>query len=347
MLALRKTAPQPGLELQDVPEPGAPDADEVLIQVEAAGICGSDLHVYDWDASYAFMRERLPLTIGHEFCGRVVALGADVIDVAEGDLVSVVPSASCMRCQACTAGQPQHCTARTTLGLTRDGAFARLVRVPARSCIPLPEGIDPVLAALLEPLAVGDNAAATGDIGFGDTVVVLGPGTIGQAIARAARWRGAQAVVVVGKGDAVRLQTALAVGATHAIDLDDGLPLAQALQAVLGTAQVDVVLEATGHPASITDGLAVLRKDGILVSAGIHAKPAHLDLTTLVRNRQQIRGAHASRRAFWPKLAHHVAQRPQDVRPMVSAELPLRDGLAGFAQCRARAASKIILRPGD
>lgn len=347
MLALRKTGPQPGLNFEEVAAPGAPGPDEALIQVEAAGICGSDLHVYDWDASYEFMRARLPVTIGHEFCGRVVALGSQAAGLAEGDLVAVVPTASCMKCQLCAAGQPQRCLSRSTLGLTRDGAFARQVRVPALSCIRLAGHTLPALAAMLEPLAVGDNAALVGEIGFGDTVVVLGPGTIGQAIARAARWRGAERVVVVGKGDGPRLRTALAVGATHAIDLEDGLTLPEALEQALGAGLADVVVEATGHPSSVADGLSILRKDGVLVSAGIHARPASLDITALVRNRQQIRGAHASRRTSWLSIARRIAEQPEDVLPMVSAELPLAEGLQGFAQCRARAVSKIILRPGD
>ncbi|MCJ9711588.1 zinc-binding dehydrogenase, partial [Bordetella hinzii] len=109
----------------------------------------------------------------------------------------------------------------------------------------------------------------------------------------------------------------------------------------------DVVVEATGHPSSVADGLSILRKDGVLVSAGIHARPASLDMTALVRNRQQIRGAHASRRTSWLSIARRIAEQPEDVLPMVSAELPLAEGLQGFAQCRARAVSKIILRPGD
>jgi len=231
MLALRKTAPVFGASLQEVEEPRHPLPDEVLVEVAAVGICGSDLHVYEWGESYEFMCERLPVTLGHEFSGRIVATGAEVVGPTVGERVAIVPSTSCMKCEDCLAGYPQRCMRRSTVGLTRDGAFARYVRVPAVSCIGLPEHIDMSLAALMEPLSVGDNAAHIGGVSMGDTVVVLGPGTIGQAIARCARWRGASQVIVVGKGDRARLQTALQVGATHTIDLDETADLRAAIEA--------------------------------------------------------------------------------------------------------------------
>jgi len=345
MLALRKTAPSHGLNLEDVEEPCDLEPDEVLVEVAAVGICGSDLHVYDWGANYEFMRERLPVTLGHEFSGRVVNIGADVSSSKIGDLVAIIPSTSCMRCEHCLAGYPQRCMQRSTVGLTRDGAFARYVRVPSISCIRLPENIDMALAALMEPLSVGDNAAQIGAVSMGDTVVVLGPGTIGQAIARCARWRGASRVIVVGKGDESRLKTALQVGATHTIDLDETSDLRSAVMACTGNRLADVVLEATGRASSIGDGLGLLRKEGVLVCAGIHAEQAVFDVTSLVRNRQQIRGAHASRRSSWHAVAHRIANEPDSVRAMISREMPLSDGLVGFDLCRNREVSKVILRP--
>lgn len=345
MLALRKTAPAPGLSLDEIAEPGRPGSGEVLIEVAAAGICGSDVHVYDWTGSYEFMRSRLPVTLGHEFSGRIASVGPEVSGLSEGQLVSAIPTLGCMKCAACAAGLPQRCNFRKTLGLTSDGAFARFVRVPALACVALREGTDPVLAALMEPLCVGDNAARVGEVTTGDTVLVLGPGTIGQAIARAASWRGATTVVVAGLNDAVRLKTALQVGATHTIDLAGQPHLADAFLALTDGRQADVVFEATGHPASINDGLSVLRKDGILVTAGIHSQPAAIDVTALVRNRQQIRGAHASQRSAWEVMARRLYDDPEAVRPFVSLLLGLDQAITGFERSRARDVSKVVLRP--
>jgi threonine dehydrogenase-like Zn-dependent dehydrogenase len=261
-------------------------------------------------------------------------------------LVAPIPTMSCMRCADCASGHPLRCKFRRTLGLTRDGAFARFVRVPALSCVRLRDGTDPVLAALLEPLCVGDNAAEVGEVGFGDTVLVLGPGTIGQAIARAASWRGASRVVVAGLNDTARLATARQVGATATLDLAKAGPLREAFLALTSGREADVVFEATGHPSSVGDGLKVLRPDGVLVAAGIHSVPAPIDLTSLVRNRQQIRGSHSSRRRAWELMAERIADAPDDVRPFVSLELGLDDALQGFERSRARDVSKVVLLPG-
>ena len=219
------------------------------------------------------------------------------------------------------------------------------MRVPALACVALREGTDPVLAALMEPLCVGDNAARVGEVTTGDTVLVLGPGTIGQAIARAASWRGATTVVVAGLNDAVRLKTALQIGATHTIDLAEQPKLADAFFALTAGRHADVVFEATGHPASINDGLSVLRKDGILVTAGIHSQPAAIDVTALVRNRQQIRGAHASQRSAWEVMARRLYDNPEAVRPFVSLLLGLDQAITGFERSRSRDVSKVVLRP--
>lgn len=346
MLALRKTAPAPGLQLQVVDEPGRPEAGEVLVEVAAAGICGSDVHVYEWTSSYEFMRSRLPVTLGHEFCGRIAAVGPGVVGFAEGDLVAPMPTMGCLQCADCAGGQPLRCRFKRTLGLTRDGAFARFVRVSAISCVRLHPATDPVLAALLEPLSVGDNAVEVGEVGLGDTVLVLGPGSIGQAIARGARWRGAARVVVAGLNDSARLATAREVGATDTLDLATCGPLREAFLTLTGGREADMVFEATGHPASLGDGLSVLRPDGILVATGIHAVPSPLDLTRLVRNRQQVRGAHGSRRAGWERMAQRIAEAPEDVRPFVSLKLELADALHGFERSRARDVSKVMLLPG-
>ncbi len=345
MLAVRKTGAYPGISLDQISEPTAPGADEVVVEVAAAGICGSDVHVYEWSTGYAFMKSKLPVTLGHEFSGHVVSVGPGVTQVALGDLVTVIPTRSCMRCSYCAGGAPNLCLDRDTVGLTRDGAFARFVRVPALSCLKLAPDTDPVLAALIEPLSVGDHAANVGEVKSGDTVVVLGPGTIGQAAMRAARWRGALRVIAVGMHDESRLLTARAMGATHTLDLAEIASLTDAVLAINHGRLAEVVVEATGHPSSVSAGLDILCRGGILVAAGIHAVPVTFDLTRLVRNSQQIRGAHGSRRRSWEMVAERIALEPESVRPMVSIELDLADAQLGFEKCLAREVSKVILRP--
>jgi threonine dehydrogenase-like Zn-dependent dehydrogenase len=345
MLALKKTAPEPGLSLIDTPEPVIMQPDEVLVAVAAVGVCGSDVHVYEWTAGYDFMRSKLPVTLGHEFSGHVVQVGSAVDNLEVGQAVVVMPTTTCMRCAHCLGGLFDQCNARTTTGLTKDGAFARYVTVPARACFDLAPETDLSLAALVEPLCIGDNAADIGNIRLGDTVVILGPGTIGQTIALAAAWRGASNIIVVGLNDQARLSVAATLGATDTVDLQDEPDLKQAILRRTGQQLVDVVFEATGNPQSITDGLGVLRRSGTLVAAGIHARPVTLDLTAFVRNRQSLRAAHGSKRESWQRMIKRIQQSAHQIRPMISQELALKDALHGFDLCVKKQVSKVILRP--
>ncbi|WP_323040013.1 zinc-dependent alcohol dehydrogenase [Gemmobacter sp.] len=342
MLALQKRTPAPGLDLVEVPAPGPLAPTEVLIRVQAVGICGSDLHVEDFSAGYEFMVPLLPVTLGHEFAGVIAAVGADVRDLYPGQRVTVWPSSPCGVCAACAGGQEQNCTDKRTLGLMQNGAFAPLVVARAEGLFPLPDGVDFELGALTEPLCVAARAVATGGVGFGDRVVVLGPGTIGQGIAAMARLAGAAEVVIVGHDDAARLTLCRALGFDSVTDLVDPAGAAE-LHALAGSA--DVVFEATGRASSITDGLALLRPEGVLVATGIHHSDATFNPTTLVRRKLTIRGSHGSRRADWASVVDLLARHGEALRPMITHRLPLDRITEGFALARERSASKVMIFP--
>jgi 2-desacetyl-2-hydroxyethyl bacteriochlorophyllide A dehydrogenase len=344
MLAVRKLTPSFGLSLVEVDPPRALNAGEVLIEVDAAGICGSDVHVYEWTPGYEFMQDSLPVTIGHEFAGRIAALGPGVQSPTLGTAVVVAPSHGCGVCPACHAAHEEFCAARTTIGWVRDGAFARLVIVPARQCFTVPQNLDPEVAALTEPLSVGAQAVKTGGVTLGDNVVVLGAGMIGLSIALMARRAGAARVMVVGKSDEKRLSCAKDLGFKDVVDLDLQ-PLKDAVQKVFD-GPVDVAFEATGVPSSLTDGLSILRRGGILVTTGIHSKPAQLPLTTIVRGKYQIRGSHSAARDIWPAVIRLLASEPDSYRKLISHRLKIQDAITGFELSRRREAVKVIIVPG-
>lgn len=342
MRALRKMAAGFGLEAVDVAEPGAPGPGELLLRVEAVGICGSDVHVYEWTDGYDFMLPHLPVTLGHEFAGRVAAAGAGTA-VAEGTRVAVLPAVACGACAECRLGEPQSCIRRGAVGLTLDGGFQRLVKVREQGVLALPAAIDAELGALVEPLAVSMDAVLVGDVGLGDTVLVLGPGTIGQGMALMARASGAR-VIVAGRADGPRFDVLRRLGFSDLVDVAEA-PLAEQVVRLNGGKPVDVVLEATGHPPSITDALPVLKKGGVLVVAGIHPGPLTLPLTVFVRNRHQLRASHSSRRATWDRVVALMAVAPETFRAMITHRLPLERGLEGFELARQRTASKVMLAP--
>jgi len=339
MLTLRKTKPGFGLDLFDGTEAPDPSAQDVTIRVESAGICGSDVHAYEWTDGYGFMVPHLPIVMGHEFAGHIVKAGAGSV-LKEGARVTVMPGVDCGVCANCRPGNARNCLNRSAIGLTRDGGFGRYVTVPAANCLTLPDSVDTELGALTEPLCVGAEAVLTGDVGLGDTVLVMGPGTIGQAIALFARAAGAGRVFIAGKADGPRFDVLRSLGFHDILDVAEA-PLSELLNGL----KVDVVIEATGYPPSVTDGLGVLRKGGVLVVAGIHPGPLTLPLTDFVRNRHQLRATHGCERPTWDKVLTILGREPDSFRPMITHRLPLEDGLRGFELARQRAASKVMLRP--
>lgn len=343
MLALRKTEAGFGLSFQEVPPAQPPGPGEVILQVEAAGICGSDVHAYEWTGGYEFMVPKLPLTMGHEFSARVHRTGTGS-GLREGDRVCVIPFVYCGACANCRAGDTRNCLNREGIGLTRDGGFAAQVRVPARCCVALPDAVDGELGALVEPLGVGAEAVLTGEVSLGDTVLVMGPGTIGQAIALFARRAGAARVLVAGRADAPRFDVCRALGFTELLDVAEA-PLRDLVMRATGGRAVDVVLEATGVPATLNDGLSVLKKGGVCVAVGIHADSLTLPLTDFVRMRHQLRASHGAERHTWDRVIAHLAGDPEGFRPMITHRMPLDRGIEGFELARQRAASKVILTP--
>lgn len=344
MLALRKTAPGHGLQLQEIDAPAPPGTGEVLLRVRSVGVCGTDLHIDEWTPGYHFMAPSLPVTLGHEFSGEVAAIGPDVEGLLVGQLVTVRPSVVCGRCEACAAGQSDDCVTRRGIGVTREGAFAAFVRVPARNCLPLPAGIDPQVAALAEPLSVSLEAVCTGGVKSGDRVLVLGPGNIGQGIALFAREAGARQVVVAGYDDAPRLAVLQRMGFTELLDFADG-----GMDALLAPWRADggfdVVIEATGAAAVIAPSLAALRTRGVLVVTGIHAAPVPIDLVALVRRHHQLRGSYRAPESAWPEVIAFMQAHQETLRHMVTHTVPLAQVSEAFALARSKRATKVMVQP--
>ncbi|MEH6772713.1 MAG: alcohol dehydrogenase catalytic domain-containing protein [Cereibacter changlensis] len=342
MLALRKTQPAPGAALVDVPRSeGGPPPGQVEIRIGAAGICGSDLHAFEWTPGYEFMTPGLPLTMGHEFSGIVRAVGEGVIDPAPGDRVVCWPTITCGACESCRDGRPQDCTARRIIGLHRDGGFTESIVAPAGNCRVIPDGLPLQTAALAEPLSIAVNAVDISGAGPGDAVVVLGPGPIGMAAAWVARNRGAD-VLLVGLGDGERLAVATTLGLLTA-DLRDET-LADAARRLLGRTP-DRVIEATGAAASVTAGLELLRPRGILVVAGIHKEPCPIDLTAFVRQKKQMRGAHDTTSEALSEAIRLLDAHSAELSRLITHRLPLERALEAIDLARSRKAVKVLLLP--
>lgn len=346
MQTLRKTRPGHGLELLDIPLPPAPGADEVLIRVQATGVCGTDLHIDEWTPSYHFMANALPVTIGHEFSGHVEAVGAQVEALKAGQLVAVRPSTVCGDCAACRRHDFDACATRKGIGVARDGAFAPWVLAPARNCLPMPDGMPPEVAALAEPLTVSHEAVRVGGVQDGDRVLVLGPGNIGQGIALFAREAGARQVVVAGHGDQPRLDVLRRMGFTDLIDFAE-TGMQAGLAPYLAEGPFDVVIEATGAAGVIAPALQALKARGVLVITGIHAAPVAIDLAALVRKHQEIRGSYRAPEAHWPAVIDFMARHPHALAHMITHRISLANALHGFALARDKVATKVVVLPQE
>lgn len=346
MTALQKQSPQQGFSLVDAPVPPAPEPGEVLVEVTAAGICGTDLHIDHWTPSYHFMASRLPVTLGHEFSGHVRACGDGVPTDLLGRLVTVRPSVVCGVCEACQQQRFDDCVTRRGIGVARHGAFATWVSVPARNCVPVPEGVSPLVAALGEPLTVSHEAVRTAEIRPGDKVLVLGPGNIGQGIALFARAAGAAQVVVGGYDDAPRMAVLWAMGFTDLIDFAKH-DMTEALAQYTQDRKFDVVIEATGAAQVIAPALAVLKPRGVLVVTGIHAAPVPIDLTAMVRQHHQIRASYRAPEASWPEVVRFMVEHAEVLEKMVTHQFPLQQAATAFALAHRREATKVMLLPGQ
>lgn len=342
MLALRKRLPAPGADLVECDRVGDPLPGHISIKVRAAGICGSDLHAYAWEPAYGFMEPFLPLTLGHEFSGTVTAIGAGADRFAVGDAVVCWPTVTCGICPACRQGRRGDCTSRRVIGLHCDGGFSEAVDIPIANALPLPASLPFDVAALAEPLAVSVNAVNVAAVKAGDRVLVLGPGAIGFGIALVASARGAT-VLLAGYDDDARLRLAGELGISGTVDLRDS-GLDEAVASHFGEAP-DVVLEATGRPQSVADGLRLLRSEGALVVVGIHAEPLSLDLNQLVRGKKQLRGSHDSSPEAFAEAIERLAADPALYARMITHRLPLSQARQGFALSRDRAALKVMLFP--
>jgi len=343
MLALQKIRAAAGISLTQAREPGGPAPHELLLKVAAAGICGTDLHLDRWAEGFQFIAPLLPLTLGHEFTGEVMAMGHQTAGFALGDRVVVQPALSCGTCAPCAAGDHHDCLHRIGLGVQVCGGFARYVRVPAKHCLAVPPEIDAELGALIEPLTTSAHAVALGGITPGARVIVFGPGPIGQGAAIFARQAGAAEVAVIGHGDTARFATLRQLGFDTLIDL--AAPDGQDRLTALAGAGFDVALEASGAPPVINTGLASLRPYGTFVLAGMPERQASLDVMLIVRGRHKMIGCSRAPDPAWLHVIDALVADPSAFRPMITHRLPLAEALAGFALAHERIASKVLLFP--
>ena len=299
MKALVKARPEPGLWMQDVPEP-SPGPRDVKIRVHKTSICGTDLHIRHWDA-WAQATIPVPMVVGHEFMGEIVEVGAAVAGLIVGQRVAGEGHVTCGHCRNCKGGRREFCHQHTGVGVTRPGAFAEYVVIPAENVFVVPPHIGDDVAAILDPLGNATHTALRFDC-VGEDVLITGAGPIGVLAAAIARHIGARHVVVTDVNP-YRLAMAARHGANRVVDVrTEGLG---PVMAELGmTEGFDVGLEMSGAEAAFNQMLDAMNHGGRIAILGIPAGPMTLDVNDVIFKGLELQGIYG-RRIFetWYKMA--------------------------------------------
>src|ERR1022692_4773369 len=332
--------------IEDLPIPTCGSRD-VLVQVAACGICGSDVHGYDGASG----RRIPPIVMGHEAAGIVAAVGSDVRSVSPGDRVTFDSTVYCAKCEFCLRGEVNLCDDRQVVGVScgeyrRAGAFAEYITVPEYIVYRLPPTLSFAEAAMLEAVSVALHAVKLSCIEGGETALVIGAGMIGLLILQAARVAGCSRVFVADV-DGTRLKMAANLGADETL-LVSGADLLREVLRLTNGRGVDVVLEAVGRNETVASAIDCVRKGGTVTLVGNIAPEVYLPLQKVVTRQIRLQGSCASSGEY-PEAIELVSSGRIKVAPMISAVAPLRDGPEWFERLYAREPNlmKVILDPRE
>ena len=338
MKALVKSQAAKGLWLEDIPEP-AIGINDVLIRVRYAGICGTDVHIFQWD-DWAQKTIRVPMAIGHEFVGEVVKVGSNVNDFFPGDIVSGEGHVVCGRCRNCMAGRRHLCANTQGVGVNRAGAFAEYIALPMTNIWRHHPGINQEVAAIFDPFGNAVHTALSFPV-LGEDVLITGAGPIGIMAIPVARHAGARHIVITDMNP-YRLDLAKKMGATLAINpAETSLP---EVQKQLGMSEgFDVGLEMSGNPAALKDMIANMSHGGKIAILGIPSKEMPMDWRQVIFNMITIKGIYG-REMYdtWYKMSVMI-ESGLDISPVITHRFAFEDFQQGFDAMISGQTGKVVL----
>jgi threonine 3-dehydrogenase len=338
MPALVKRKSEPGLWLEDVPVPTI-GINDVLIKILRTGICGTDLHIYKWDA-WAQKTIPVPMVVGHEFVGEIVEVGSNVKDFHVGEIVSGEGHVVCGRCRNCLAGRRHLCKDTQGVGVNRPGAFAQYLSLPMTNVWVHAPGIPRDIQAIFDPFGNAVHTALSFDL-LGEDVLITGAGPIGCMAAAVAHHAGARFVVVTDVNP-YRLELAKKLGATHIVDVRN--QRIADVQRTLGMKEgFDVGLEMSGHPQGFRDLVANLCHGGKIALLGIPEKELAIDWHAVIFNMLTIKGIYGREMyETWYKMTV-MLQSGLDLSPVVTHRFEYQDFEKGFQAMKDGNCGKVIL----
>ena len=338
MIALVKAEAAPGLTLQDIPEPTI-GINDVLIRVLRTGICGTDLHIYKWD-DWAKRTIPVPMAIGHEFVGRVEAVGSNVTDFHAGEIVSGEGHVVCGRCRNCMAGRRHLCAHTKGVGVNRPGAFAELIALPMTNIWKHAPGIDLDVAAIFDPFGNAVHTALSFPL-LGEDVLVTGAGPIGIMAAAVARHAAARYVVITDVNEE-RLELARKVGVTRAIN-PNNTSLAEVQKELNMHEGFDIGLEMSGNPVAFRDMLTNMAHGGRIAMLGIPTNDMSIDWNKVIFNMLTIKGIYGREMyETWYKMTV-MLESGLRIDPVITHRYHYTEYEKGFAAMAGGGCGKVIL----
>jgi threonine 3-dehydrogenase len=338
MKALVKKLAEPGLWLEDVPEPKI-GINDVLIHVKRASICGTDVHIYNWDA-WAQQAIPVPMVIGHEFVGEIAQVGSNVPDFFPGQIVSGEGHVVCGHCRNCLAGRRHLCARTSGVGVNRPGCFAEYIAVPMSNVWVHSPHVDLEVASIFDPFGNAVHTALSFPV-LGEDVLVTGAGPIGLMAAAVARHAGARFVVITDVNP-YRLALASKVGVTRAVDVRS-TKLADVEQELGMKEGFDIGLEMSGNAAALSDMIANMSHGGKIAMLGIPSEPMSMDWRTVIFSMLTIKGIYGREMyETWYKMTV-MLQSGLDIKPVITHRFPYTEFKQAFAVMRKGESGKVIL----
>ena len=338
MKALVKSRAEPGLWLEDIPEPSV-GINEVLIRVDRAGICGTDVHIYKWD-EWAQKTIPVPMAIGHEFVGEVVAVGSNVNDFYPGDIVSGEGHVVCGRCRNCLAGRRHLCAHTLGVGVNRPGAFAEYIALPMTNIWRHPDWVDRDIAAIFDPFGNAVHTALSFPV-LGEDVLITGAGPIGIMAAAVVRHAGARFVVITDVND-WRLDLARKMGVTMAVNVVQ-TTLAEVQKKLGMTEGFDVGLEMSGNPQALRDLIGNMSHGAKIAMLGIPTESFAIDWRTVIFDMLTLKGVYGREMyETWYKMTV-MLQSGLDISPVITHRFHYTEFQRGFDVMMTGQAGKVIL----
>lgn len=343
MNAIVKTKNEPGAKYMQVPMPEYTD-DEVLIKVKAAAICGTDIHVFEWNSWAQGAGIKTPVVMGHECSGEIVKVGSNVKNLQVGDYIAVETHIPCGECYQCKNGEQHICQNLILFGIHTNGCFAEYAAVPSIVARKIPREIRPEIGAILEPLGVGFRAAVEMQVSC-KKVAVIGCGPIGLLAIASLKAMGACEIYAIDIIDE-RLELSEDLGSTHRFN-SMKVDVAEKLMTLTNGVGIDAFIDASGNVNAINMGFKVLRKGGEVGLVGLPSKPISLDLgSDVVFKEAKIYGFHG-RKMFdtWTKMENMLANNLLYIDPVVTHVMPLENYQEALELLKEGKGSKIILIP--